>query len=166
MFRAQDCDHPHGGYLLCEGMRSLALLVLFLASPALACAPVAVPEAEAHLASVNAARMQAGLAPLAQDLGLSSMAQRHACDMADRGYFDHTAPDGSGLVDRAQAAGLTGFCQLAENIALGPRDIPTVMRVWLNSAGHRANLLDQGLTHVGFGRAPGPHWVQVFGGRC
>jgi uncharacterized protein YkwD len=125
-----------------------------------------MPEAEVHLASINAARADAGLAPVALDAGLSRMARDHACDMATRGYFDHTAPDGSGLFDRATRAGLMGFCQLAENIARGQQDIPTVMAIWLRSPGHRANLLDAGLTHVGLGRAQGPHWVQVFGGQC
>ncbi|MCC1480163.1 CAP domain-containing protein [Roseibaca sp. Y0-43] len=147
-------------------MRFLVLALALFGTPALACAPVAAPEAEVHLASINAARASAGLGPLALDAGLSRMAQSHACDMADRGYFAHTAPDGSGLVERARGVGLSGFCQLAENIARGQRDIPTVMRIWLNSPGHRANLLDPGLTHVGLGRAPGPHWVQVFGGGC
>lgn len=135
-----------------------------LCGPGHACAPVGSTEAEVHLATINAARADAGRAPLALDTGLSRMAQDHACDMANRGYFDHTAPNGTGLMDRAR--GLAGFCHFAENIARGQRDIPTVMAVWLRSPGHRANLLDPDLTHVGLGRAPGPHWVQVFGGRC
>lgn len=147
-------------------MRYLVVLLGLIAPPALACAPVAMVEAEVHLGTINAARADAGLAPLALDATLSRMAQGHACDMADRGYFDHTAPDGSGLFDRARRAGLSGFCHLAENIARGQRDIPTVMAIWLRSAGHRANLLDPALTHVGLGRASGPHWVQVFGGPC
>lgn len=137
-----------------------------LPGPVQACAPVGSTEAGVHLATINAARADAGLPPVALDAGLSRMAHDHACDMAARGYFDHTAPDGSGLFDRATRAGLSGFCQLAENIARGQQDIPTVMAIWLRSPGHRANLLDAGLTHVGLGRAPGPHWVQVFGGQC
>ncbi|MCL1628501.1 CAP domain-containing protein [Roseibaca sp. V10] len=147
-------------------MRFLAFLALLLAPPALACSPVEPVESAVHLSSVNSARARSGLAPIALDSGLSRMAQGHACDMAALGYFDHTAPDGSGLFDRARQTGLSGFCQLAENIAHGPRDIPTVMGIWLRSPDHRANLLDPNLTHVGFGRAAGPHWVQVFGGRC
>jgi len=145
-------------------MRYLALVMVFVAPAAWACPPVAVVEAEVHLAHINTARTNAGLAPLVLDADLARIAQRHACDMADRGYFDHTAPNGTGLMGRAR--GLTGFCQLAENIARGQQDIPTVMATWLRSPGHRANLLDPGLTHVGLGRAAGPHWVQVFGGRC
>nr|WP_296641526.1 CAP domain-containing protein [Roseibaca sp.] len=147
-------------------MRFLAFLALLLAPPALACSPVEPVESAVHLSSVNSARARSGLAPIALDSGLSRMAQGHACDMASLGYFDHTAPDGSGLFDRARQTGLSGFCQLAENIAHGARDIPTVMGIWLRSPDHRANLLDPNLTHVGFGRAAGPHWVQVFGGRC
>lgn len=145
-------------------MRFIVCVALLLATPALACPPIPVAEAEVHLAHINAARANAGLAPLALHADLSRMAQAHACDMAGRGYFDHTAPDGTGLMARAR--GLSGFCQLAENIARGQQDIPTVMAIWLRSPGHRANLLDPGLTHVGLGRAPGAHWVQVFGGRC
>ena len=131
-----------------------------------ACSPVGPTESAVHLGAINAARAAAGLDALAHDPALSRMAQAHACDMATIGYFAHTAPDGRGLGDRARRAGATGLCHLAENIARGQRDIPTVMETWMRSAGHRANLLDPGLTHVGLGRAPGPNWVQVFGGRC
>lgn len=147
-------------------MWSIVLVGLLHASAAMACPPVAAVEAEVHLAAINTARANAGLDPLTHDPVLSRMAQGHACDMAERGYFDHTAPGGSGLFDRARRAGLSGFCQLAENIARGQRDIPTVMEIWLRSPGHRTNLMDPDLTHVGLGRGPGPHWVQVFGGRC
>ncbi|CUX82402.1 Cysteine-rich secretory protein family protein [Roseibaca calidilacus] len=145
-------------------MRSIVLGLCLLAPPAFACQPVTLAEVEVHLAHINDARRASGLAPLALDAALSDVAQDHACDMADRGYFSHTTPGGRGLMDRAR--GQTGFCQLAENIARGQRDIPTVMGIWLRSTGHRANLLDPGLTHVGLGRAPGPYWVQVFGGQC
>lgn len=145
-------------------MRSLALILILLSTPAMACDPVGTTEAEVHLGAINAARAQSGLAPLALDPQLSARAQSHACDMARRGYFDHTAPDGTGLMDRAR--GLTGYCAFAENIARGQQDIPTVMAIWLRSPGHRANLLDPGLTHVGLGRAAGAHWVQVFAGPC
>lgn len=145
-------------------MRVLAPILMLLASPALPCAPVAPEEAAVHLATINTARAQAGLRPLALDPRLATIAQRHACDMAQQGYLDHTSPDGRGLMDRA--GGLTGFCAIAENIARGQQDIPTVMATWLRSPGHRANLLDPGLTHVGLGRATGPYWVQVFGGPC
>ena len=148
-------------------LRVLGILGLCaLAAPALACPAPPAAEMEIHLAAVNAERRKAGRAPLALAPDLSRVAQAHACDMARRGYFSHTSPDGRGMSARLGQAGLSGLCAMGENIARGQRDVPSVMEGWMRSAGHRRNILDSDYTLVGFGRADGPNWVQVFARPC
>ena len=137
-----------------------------LASPIIACPVPPAAEMEIHLAAVNAERRKAGRAPLALSPDLSRVAQAHACDMARRGYFSHTSPDGRGMSGRLSQAGVNGLCAMGENIARGQRDVPSVMGGWMRSAGHRRNILDSDYSLVGFGRADGPNWVQVFARPC
>jgi uncharacterized protein YkwD len=137
-----------------------------LALPAWACPAPPVAELEIHLAAVNAERRRAGRAPLILSPELGRVAQAHACDMAKRGYFSHTSPDGHSMSDRANRAGLLRLCAMGENIAQSQRDVPSVMAGWMRSAGHRRNILDPYFTLVGFGRAAGPNWVQVFARPC
>jgi uncharacterized protein YkwD len=115
------------------------------------------------LALVNAARAAAGCEALSADGGLASVARAHSEDMRDRGYFDHVNLDGLDPFDRAARAGVTAR---AENIASGQRDAAEVMDSWMNSSGHRANILDCSLTRLGVGIAQGsggPWWTQLFG---
>jgi uncharacterized protein YkwD len=82
--------------------------------------------------------------------------------MRDRGFFSHTNPDGLDPFARAAAAGLDAR---AENIAYGQPDPASVMDAWMNSPGHRANILDCSLTRLGVGMAEGaggPWWTQLF----
>lgn len=147
----------------------LAAIILSAAlawGPALACTAPPMGELEIHLAAVNAERMKAGRGPLRLDPALNAAAQAHACDMTRRRFFSHTTPDGIGMMERARRSGATGICELAENIAMGHRDIPSVMDRWMHSAGHRRNILAGGYTLAGFGRAEGPHWVQLFARAC
>ena len=121
------------------------------------------PEADV-LALVNAARAEVGCAPLAQDEGLATVARAHSADMRDRAFFDHVNPDGLDPFERAEAAGQTNA--RAENIAYGEPDPAAVMTAWLDSPGHRANILDCGLRALGVGVAEGPAgpwWTQLFG---
>lgn len=145
---------------------SFCLALCFGATPTLACTAPPVPELEIHLASVNAERARAGRPALVLDPELSALAQAHACDMARRGYFSHTSPEGRGMMDRARRAGLSGYCAMGENIAQGQQDVPSVMGSWMRSAGHRRNILSGDFSHAGFGRGSGAHWVQLFAGRC
>ena len=147
-------------------IRILTLCTLCFATEALACAPPPMAELEIHLAAVNAERSQAGRPPLALSPDLSSIAQGHACDMARRGYFSHTSPDGQSMMDRARRAGASGLCAMGENIAQGQSDVPTVVASWMRSPGHRRNILDPEFRLVGFGRGPDAHWVQVFAAPC
>ena len=116
------------------------------------------------LALVNTFRASAGCAALVHDEGLATVARAHSADMRDRGYFDHTNPDGLDPFDRAEAAGQTNA--RAENIAAGQPDPAAVMDAWMNSSGHRANILNCELRTLGTGVAEGsggPYWTQLFG---
>jgi uncharacterized protein YkwD len=117
---------------------------------------------------VNAERADAGCPALTVDDRLVAAAEAHAVDMVARQYFDHTSPDGSTPSSRSAAAGYPG--PVAENIATGYSTAAAVVEGWMDSPGHRANILDcdQRVTGVGHdpgslpGYAPGT-WVQVFG---
>ena len=145
---------------------SVVFWLCALALPAWACPVPPLAELEIHLAAVNAERHKAGRAPLALSPELGRVAQAHACDMAQRGYFSHTSQDGRSMPDRTNRAGLPRLCAMGENIARGQRDVPSVMDGWMRSTGHRRNILDRNFTLVGFGRATGPNWVQVFARPC
>jgi uncharacterized protein YkwD len=114
------------------------------------------------LALVNAARADHGCGALAADAGLAAVARAHSADMRDSGYFGHTNLAGLDPFDRAAAAGLSAR---AENIARGQDDAAAVMNSWMNSSGHRANILNCSLTKLGVGVAEGsggPWWTQLF----
>ena len=114
----------------------------------------------------NAERARHGLPPLTIDARLATAAQVHSTDMVRRGFFAHESPDGRQVWDRAVAAGYA-YRKVAENIAAGQRTADEVVRGWMDSAGHRANILDRDLTQIGVGRAEGGsygvYWTQVFG---
>ncbi len=115
----------------------------------------------------NRERARAGLPPLAGDPLLTTAAQEHSADMVARAFYAHTAPDGSRPWDRAAAAGSTRRT-IGENIACGQRSPADVVEGWMNSPGHRANILNPGFTHIGIGFAgggrAGTYWTQLFGG--
>ncbi|MBG0857538.1 TerD family protein [Streptomyces spinoverrucosus] len=115
----------------------------------------------------NRERTRAGLPPLSSDPALARAAQAHSADMVARDFYSHTAPDGSQPWDRAAAAGSTRR-SIGENIACGQRSPAEVVTGWMNSPGHRANILKPGFTHIGIGFAgggrAGTYWTQLFGG--
>ncbi|MFE9028502.1 CAP domain-containing protein [Streptomyces iakyrus] len=115
----------------------------------------------------NRERARAGLLPLAGDPLLTTAAQAHSADMVARAFYAHTAPDGSRPWDRAAAAGSTRRT-IGENIACGQRSPADVVEGWMNSPGHRANILNPGFTHIGIGFAgggrAGTYWTQLLGG--
>lgn len=106
--------------------------------------------------------------PLELDPALRSSARAHALDMADRGYFAHESPDGLSPFDRMREAGFMG-CGMGENIAAGQPRAGDVVRSWLGSPGHCANMLSPSFQHIGVGYhpadggSPSPLWVQNFG---
>jgi uncharacterized protein YkwD len=126
--------------------------------------------AEQVLILVNQERQAAGLAPLTRAPELDQSAQRFAQYMGTAHFFDHTGPDGSALHSRIAAAGYHGYTW-AENIAAGQRTPQAVVQDWMNSPGHRANILHSSLKEIGIGiaRVPGSpmgiYWVQDFGAR-
>jgi uncharacterized protein YkwD len=116
------------------------------------------------LTLVNQQRATAGCRPLVANTALAALARAHSADMRDRGYFSHTDPGGLDPFQRAQRAGITTM--RAENIAMGQQTPAAVMTAWMNSPGHRANILDCGLTTLGVGLATGAGglwWTQDFG---
>jgi uncharacterized protein YkwD len=116
----------------------------------------------------NAERAKAGCRPLTVDATLTAVAQAHSQDMATNDYFDHNSQDGMTPFDRMTAAGYR-FSTAAENIAAGQRTPQDVMTAWMNSPGHRANILNCALTQIGVGYATdsssdyGVYWTQDFG---
>lgn len=108
----------------------------------------------------NAERAAAGCAPLRADPRISAAAQGHSEDMAAQGYFAHDSRDGRDFADRITAAGYAS--PGAENIAMGQPDAATVVQDWMESPGHRKNILDCSLTTIGVGLADG-YWTQDFG---
>jgi uncharacterized protein YkwD len=116
------------------------------------------------LGLVNQERAKAGCSPLKEDSSLDSLAQNFSDEMAARGFFDHTDPDGKTPWDRADAAGVTKLG--GENIARGQANPQAVMEAWMNSEGHRANILNCDYTRLGVGvhyGTGGPWWTQDFG---
>ncbi|MGW2889002.1 CAP domain-containing protein [Streptomyces griseoruber] len=114
----------------------------------------------------NRERTRAGLRPLAVDPLLTAAAQAHCADMVARAFYAHTSPEGSQPWDRAAAAGSTRRT-IGENIACGQRSAAEVVEGWMNSPGHRANILKPAFTHIGVGYAgggpSGTYWTQLFG---
>lgn len=112
---------------------------------------------------VNVERAEAGLAPYAWDPALALSAQQHAEDMVANDYFSHESLDGRSFSDRTIAAGYDASPR-GENIAAGYADPEAVMDGWMESDGHRANILADGSNEIGVGLID-RHWVQVFGHR-
>lgn len=108
---------------------------------------------------LNRARNRAGASEVRSSRNLRRAARRHAADMTERNYFSHTAPDGSGPMDRAQRADCKCHA-VAENIAMGQRSAGEVFRAWMNSSGHRENMLRNGYQSYGLAHE-GNMWVLV-----
>ncbi|MFJ2441757.1 CAP domain-containing protein [Streptomyces sp. NPDC087658] len=130
-----------------------------------AAAPAADASAAAEvLALVNKERAKVGCAAVRADASLDALAQSYSDDMAARGFFDHTDPDGQTPWDRADKAGVKDLG--GENIARGQSTPEAVMESWMNSEGHRANILNCDFTRLGVGvnkSSGGPWWTQNFG---
>lgn len=112
----------------------------------------------------NKERARSGCGALTPNPLLERAAQGHSDDMARRNFFDHTNPDGQGPGDRITATGYSWFTY-GENIAMGQPTPESVMQAWMNSPGHRANILNCRFAEIGVGvvTSGGPYWTQVFG---
>jgi uncharacterized protein YkwD len=108
---------------------------------------------------LNDQRRQADCAPLQWHDGAAAVAVAHSADMQRRGYFSHDTPEGRGPFDRLRAAGV-GYAAAAENIGQGPRTGAEALTLWMNSAGHRRNMLNCTYTHHGVAMA-WPYWTHV-----
>ncbi|WP_127530227.1 WG repeat-containing protein [Paenibacillus kobensis] len=116
---------------------------------------------------VNAFRVRYGLSALRWDGTAAGTARAHSEDMRDRGFFDHVNPDGKDPGNRMDAAGIP-YGLTGENIAAGQRDAIEAYQSWVNSKGHRDNMLYDGWTHLGVGVAfnaayQGNPWESDFG---
>ena len=114
---------------------------------------------------VNKTRAGYGLPQLAWANDLAAVARAHSRDMINRRFFDHTNPDGLSPFDRMRAAGIR-YKTAAENIAYGQRTPEAVMNAWMNSSGHRANILNANVKEIGVGAVADSsgtiYWTQEF----
>lgn len=112
---------------------------------------------------VNAERAKAGCSPVTVDAKLTKAAQNHSQDMADHTNMSHTGSDGSSMTDRLGRVGYA-YRSAGENVAAGYGTADSVMDGWMNSPGHKANILNCGFKEIGIGLAgPGNYWTQNFG---
>lgn len=111
----------------------------------------------------NKERSNVGLKPLSgNDATLNKSARLKSQDMADKNYFDHNSPTYGSPFDMMKHFGIT-YNAAAENIAKGQRTPEEVVNAWMNSSGHRANLLNAQFTHIGVGYvSKGNVWTQQF----
>ena len=110
----------------------------------------------------NAERVKAGLQPFKTHAPLMAAAREKSQDMKDKNYFSHTSPTYGSPFDRLKALGIS-YKAAGENIAKGQRTAQEVVTAWMNSEGHRANILNANFTHIGVGYVKdGNIWTQQF----
>ena len=114
---------------------------------------------------VNEIRKQNGLRELKYDWQLSRVARIKSEDMRDNRYFSHTSPTYGSPFQMMKSFGIT-YRSAGENIARGQATPQVVVNAWMNSSGHRANILNPSFTHIGVGFASnGRYWTQMFIGK-
>ncbi|MEO0765513.1 MAG: CAP domain-containing protein [Pseudomonadota bacterium] len=119
----------------------------------------------ATLSAINTARAAEGRSALVYDPRLEAAARAHGEDMAAQKFFSHTGSDGSDIGARLRRQGYA-FCFGAENIAAGQRSLVDVMAAWMQSRGHRRNILHRKAKAVGVARVEGDRWVMVLAAPC
>lgn len=139
---------------------TIGLLLLFIVCPANA---DFLPNVETMIFNLtNQERVAEGLPQLTRYSLLNNMARQHSQEMAELGYFDHDSPNPQyeSLIDRANQAGITNYTVVAENIGrltdtygqYSEQDMAiALVDGWMNSEGHRENILDAEYTHIGVG---------------
>lgn len=112
----------------------------------------------------NIERAKVGCGPLKHDARLHAAALAHSADMSANNYFSHTSQDGRSFADRITATGYT-YTAIAENIAKGYPTAEAVVQAWMNSPGHRTNILNCTYADIGVGfvQTGEPYWTQNFG---
>jgi uncharacterized protein YkwD len=111
---------------------------------------------------MNRERARRGLTPLRFDSRLNAAAADRAADMFSRGYFDHVSPDGRSPFLSVQARGYR-YAAVGENLAVGYRTPQSVVSGWMNSPGHRENILGRAFEEVGLALVDGSP-VRGYGG--
>ncbi|WP_245902241.1 CAP domain-containing protein [Gracilibacillus dipsosauri] len=110
----------------------------------------------------NQARQENGVEPLSADQQVAEVAQKKSEDMSENNYFSHTSPTFGSTFDLLEDSGVE-YSEALENIAAGQQSPQQVVKGWLNSEGHRKNILDPNVTHIGIGYdKDGNYWTQVF----
>ncbi|MCG7345247.1 CAP domain-containing protein [Sporosarcina sp. ACRSL] len=110
----------------------------------------------------NAERQKAGLQPLQIDKNLMNSARQKSTDMATNNYFSHESPTYGSPFDQMKANGVS-YRSAAENIAMGQQSAEEVVKAWMESPGHKENILTPNFTHIGIGYdANGKYWTQQF----
>ncbi|WP_246203842.1 CAP domain-containing protein [Pallidibacillus pasinlerensis] len=113
----------------------------------------------------NQQRKSNGLKPLTADPALSNVALKKSQDMEQNNYFSHTSPTYGSPFDMIRDFGID-YKSAGENIAQGQKTPEEVVKAWMNSEGHRANILNANFTHIGVGfEESGYHWTQMFIGK-
>ena len=111
---------------------------------------------------VNEIRKERGLSPLSYDWQLARVARYKSMDMQSLGYFSHTSPTYGSPFDMMKSFGIS-YRSAGENIARGYSTPKSVVNGWMNSSGHRANILNSSYTHIGVGYVEeGNYWTQMF----
>lgn len=117
---------------------------------------------------VNSERAKAGLKPLYMDWELQRVSRMKSCDMVEKNYFSHQSPTYGSPFDMIRSFGIS-YKTAGENIASGQRTPTEVMNSWMNSQGHRENILKADFTHIGVGYCKGGEygtmWTQQFIGK-
>ena len=113
----------------------------------------------------NEERAKQGLAPLQLDTNLSKVAREKSKDMQTQNYFSHTSPTYGSPFEMMNQFGIS-YKSAGENIAMGQRSPEEVVNAWMNSPGHRANIMNASFTHIGVGHVEqGNYWTQMFIGK-
>lgn len=114
---------------------------------------------------VNEERAKAGLKPLTENWELSRVARFKSEDMATKKYFSHTSPTYGSPFTMMKNFGIR-YSYAGENIAYGQKSAAEVMKGWMNSPGHRQNILNSNYTQIGVGYVQNsngtPYWTQMF----
>jgi len=114
---------------------------------------------------VNVERAKAGLPQLTQNWQLSRVARYKSQDMIDKGYFAHNSPTYGSPFKMMESFGIR-YSAAGENIAMGQQSPSQVMNAWMNSPGHRNNILSPSFTQIGVGLAKDKngrmYWTQMF----
>ena len=138
-------------------MKLLPITSVLLAAALAGCGTLSIPGTPETATSLNGFRSSHGLSQLNSDASLTALASEHSSDMARRDSLDH-----DGFMSRRGPRGAR-----AENVAYGCKESACVIQQWVNSSGHRKNMLIPGLTRYGLASATSPsgkkYWTLLVG---